>query len=129
MLVILGWIDRGRATASATASSRSLAGLVHAPGRGRLCHHLISAAEPAAGQHSVRHIVHNIRSGGRPCLSHGRNLHIHINTTGMLLPRLGSSSWSRCRHLSTLCTWNWGQQQQFTYGSAPMAATSGILAR
>ncbi len=35
------------------------------PGGERLCHRLISAAEPAAGQCSARHNIHNIRSGGR----------------------------------------------------------------
>jgi hypothetical protein len=64
MLVILGWIPRGRATALATAPSWSLAGLVHAAGGGHLCHRLISMAELAAGWHSARHIVHNMRSGG-----------------------------------------------------------------
>jgi hypothetical protein len=52
---ILGWFPRGRAMASATAASWSLAGLVHPPGGGRLCHHLISAAEPAAGWCSAHH--------------------------------------------------------------------------
>jgi hypothetical protein len=35
------------------------------PSGDHLCHSLVSAAEPVAGRRSARHIVHNIRSGGR----------------------------------------------------------------
>jgi hypothetical protein len=95
------------------ASSWSMARLVH-PSEGRLCHRSVSAAEPSTGQCSAHHIVHNIRSGGR--FSHWLALfvavvlHTHIHTTGMRLLCLGSLSWSRHRHLSTLYTWNWGPQ-------------------
>jgi hypothetical protein len=30
-----------------------------------------------------------------------------------LCQTIGSSSWARCSHLSTLCAWNWGHQLQF----------------
>jgi hypothetical protein len=79
------------------------------PSGERLRHRLVLAAEPAAGQRSACHIIHNIRSGGHLrhwlALAVAVVLHTHIHTTGMPLPRLGSSSWSRHQHLSTLCAW------------------------
>jgi hypothetical protein len=87
------------------------------PRRGRLRHRLVSAVEPAAGHHSARHIVRNIRSRGRLRLGPS---YTHIHTTGMPLPRLGSSSWPR--HLRILCAGNWGPQLQF------MSMTDGSYA-
>ncbi len=57
------------------------------------------SGEAHGWRHSARHIVHNIRSWG--CLRHRLALavavvlHTHKHTTGMPLPRLGSSSLPR----------------------------------
>jgi hypothetical protein len=50
-MIKLGWILSGQAT----APSWSLARHFHAPGGGRLRHHLILSSGPAAGQHSAHH--------------------------------------------------------------------------
>ncbi len=117
VLFILSWIPKGQATALATAPSWSLARLVHAPGGGCLFPYLISAAEPTAGRGSAHRIVHNIRSGGQ--LHNWLALAVAIVYThayiqkACLCQTIGSSSWARCSHLSTLCAWNWGHQLQF----------------
>jgi hypothetical protein len=87
------------------------------PGGDHLCHCLVSAAEPVAGRRSARHIVHNIRSGGR--LHHWLTLAVVVVLYTHTLaphapdaPRILSWAWPRHCHLSTLCAWTWGPQLQ-----------------
>ncbi len=79
---VVVWIPRGRSTDSAVVRGRTHP----CPGGEHLRQSLVSAAEPATGRHSTRHIIHNIRSGGRLrhwlALAVAVVLHTHIHTTG-----------------------------------------------
>jgi hypothetical protein len=101
--------------ASAMATSWSLVGLIHVPGGDLLV--IVSAAGPAAGQHSACHIIYNIRSGGLPrhqlALAVAVVTHTHTyKRQSPAAPR--SLEMPRSHHISPFCAWNLGLQLQST---------------
>ncbi len=118
-MFILGWIPNGRATSSATASSWSLAGLVHVPAESAFVIILAQQQNLHLGGIALDHLPQHQEWGSSPssarlCRSCSYTL---IHTTGMPLPPLGSVEVPRSRHFSIFCTWNWGPQLQFTAAS------------
>ncbi len=128
-MLVYTWLDPLRTSYSFGYGSFLVLGRTRpCSGGGCLCHHFASAAEPAAGQHSARQIIHNIRNGvrlrHRLALFEDIVLYTHTHTCNMPLPRLGFSS-PRRRHFSTLCTCNWGPSRSYSYAWLSGGTTRG----